>query len=205
MSLQESNPAGTPDVQPNFQNSGNHSDSRGSHTRCVSTYGTGNQSAAVFTNKNLSGLATANKSFICLVRNKKAALIENQILGEKPILADQDQNFASGQTDKAYCRQGSKELSRYKQIISGVYKGGIRESSNKNIDLKKYIWKKDTDATGETKLVMGRSEGALENFGGKKLDRGFFKNKKGQSCGDKVSGTKLDGETPSGKPVKFKF
>lgn len=108
MSQQESNPGGTLDVQPNFQNSVNHSDSRGSYTRCVSTHGTGNQSEAVFTNKNLSGQANANKSYICMVRNKKAGLIENQILGEKPIIPDKDQNLACGQRDKPYCQKEFK-------------------------------------------------------------------------------------------------
>jgi hypothetical protein len=205
MSQQDSNPGGTPDVQPNFQNSGNHSDSRSNHTRCVSTYGTGNQSEAVFTNKNLSGQATANKGFICLVRNKKAGLVENQILGEKPILSDKEQNLAGGQTDKAYCQKEFKELSRYKQIMSGVYKGGTGELSNKNIDLKKYIRKKDAEGIGETKLVMGRNAWAWENFEGKKLDRGFFKSKKDRSCRDKVSGAGFDGEKPTEKPVKSKF
>jgi hypothetical protein len=205
MSQQDSNPGGTLDVQPNFHNSVNHSDSKGSYTRCVSTHGTGNQSEAVFTNKNLSGQATANKSFICMVRNKKAGLIENQILGEKPILADKDQNLARGQTDKASCQKEFKELSRYKQIMSGMYKGGNGELSNKNIDLKKYIRKKDAEGVGETKLVMSRNARPLENLGEKKLDRGFFKNKKDRSCRDKVSGADFDAEKPTGKPFKFKF
>jgi hypothetical protein len=205
MSQQDSNPGGTLDVQPNFQNSVNHSDSKSSYTRCVSTHGTGNQSEAFFANKNLSGQATANKSFICMVRNEKAGLIENQILGEKSILADKDHNFARRQTDKAYCQKEFKELSRYKQIMSGVYKGGNGELSNKNIDLKKYIRKKDLEGVGETKLVMSRNARPLENLGENKLDRGFFKNKNDRSYMDKVSETGFDYEKPTGKPVKLKF
>lgn len=89
--------------------------------------------------------------------------------------------------------------------MSGVYKGGIGELTNKNIDLKKYIRKKDAEGIGETKLVMGRNAGPMENLGEKKLDRGFFKSKKDRFCRDKVSVVGFDGEKPMGKPVKFKF